>query len=85
MSKRPQLRHPTNPGRRIEVSSFEVLTREDGVAIRFAGKIVGTVHKIKNFYEIRQRGRGVFRSLSLRSTARWMEDEIIKRITRKRK
>jgi hypothetical protein len=80
MSKRP-----TNPGRRIEISSFELLTREDGVAIQFAGKIVGTVHKIENFYEIRQRGRWVFRSLSLRSIARWMEDEIIKRITRRKK
>lgn len=70
---------------RIEISSFEVLTREDGVAIRFAGKIVGTVHKIKNFYEIRQRGRWVFRSLSLRSIAYWMEDEIIKRMTRRKR
>lgn len=70
---------------RIEISSFDLLTREDGVAVRHAGKIVGTVHKEKNFYEIRQRGRWVFRSLSLRSVAYWLEDEIIKRMTRRKK
>lgn len=72
------------PVNRIEIrkSSFEVITREDGIGISFAGKIVGVLSEQDFGYEITQGGRWVFRSYSLRSCANWFEEEILRRITR---
>jgi hypothetical protein len=66
----------------IQVSSFEVITREDGALVQHAGKFLASVHSCDGGFEIRQGGRWVFRSVSLRSVARWLEDEIIRRVTR---
>ncbi len=70
---------------RIEISSFEVITREDNVEVWFAGKVVGVVRKCEVGFEILQKGRWVYRAISLKLIAEWLENEIIQSITRRKK
>lgn len=69
---------------RIEISSFEVITREDNVEVWFAGKVVGVVRKCGDGFEILQGGRWVYRAISLKRIAEWLENEIIQSITGKK-